>query len=193
MESNSSDAISPAMEQKFRELNLEKANQQPAEVPKTGNDSSVKVTKSEDDLDLGGSLKEQKKSLSMDEHCQQPGEPSPSVDTVDDIGIDCTREPDWQVVKSDNLPEKPQPNQVHNDKYWDERSLDQEIEGKDLQEELIRREQEDFARAAREGDDPGRSFQNEVLDPYYRGGNPPSEPPGSNNSLDSFIWNHILF
>ena len=80
MESNSSDAISPAMEQKFRELNLEKANQQPAEVPKTGNDSSVKVTKSEDDLDLGGSLKEQKKSLSMDEHCQQPGEPSPSVD-----------------------------------------------------------------------------------------------------------------
>ena len=106
---------------------------------------------------------------------------------MDDIGIDCTREPDWQVVKSDNLPEKPQPNQVHNDKYWDERSLDQEIEGKDLQEELIRREQEDFARAAREGDDPGRSFQNEVLDPYYRGGNPPSEPPGSNNSLDSFI------
>ena len=51
----------------------------------------------------------------------------PSVDIVDDIGIDCTREPDWQVVKSDNLPEKPQPNQVHNDKYWDERSLDQEI------------------------------------------------------------------
>ena len=91
------------------------------------------------------------------------------------------------MVKSDNLPEKPQPNQVHNDKYWDERSLDQEIEGKDLQKELIRREQEDFARAAREGDDPGRSFQNEVLDPYYRGGNPPSEPPGSNNSLDSFI------
>ena len=41
---------------------------------------------------------------------------------------------------------------------------------------MIRREMEDFARAVRAGDDPGRSFQNEVLDPYYGGGNPPSEP-----------------
>lgn len=123
----------------------------------------------------------------MDEHCGKPGEPPPSVDTVDDTGIDCTREPDWQVVKSDNLPEKPEPNQVHNDKYWDERSLDQQLEEVDLQEEMIRKEMEDFDRAARAGDDPGRSFQNEVLDPYYGGGNPPSEPPRSKNSLDSFI------
>ncbi|MEL0098668.1 MAG: hypothetical protein VW907_03845 [Opitutae bacterium] len=187
MESNASEGISPAMEQKFRELNLEKANQHPAEVPKTGNESSVKVTKSEEDLDLGGSLKDQQKPLSMDENCGKPGEPPPSVDIVDDTGIDCTREPDWQVVKSDHLPEKPEPTQVHNDKYWDERSIDRELQSKDLQDEMIRREMEDFDRAARAGDDPGRSFQNEVLDPYYGGGNPPSEPPGSNNSLDSFI------
>ena len=187
MESNATDGPSPTMEQKFRELNLEKANMQSTDVPKTGNQSSVKVTKSEDDLDLGGSLKEQKKPLSIDEHCQNPGDPPPSVDTVEDTGIDCTREPDWQVVKPDNLPEKPEPTQVHNDKYWDERSLDRELEDKDLQEEMIRREMEDFARAVRAGDDPGRSFQNEVLDPYYGGGNPPSEPPASNNSLDSFI------
>lgn len=187
MESNLPEGISPAMEQKHRELNLEKANMQAAEIPKTGNQTSIKVTKSEDDLDLGGSLKDQKKPLSMDEHCGKPGEPPPSVDTVDDTGIDCTREPDWQVVKSDNLPEKPEPNQVHNDKYWDERSLDQQLEEVDLQEEMIRKEMEDFDRAARAGDDPGRSFQNEVLDPYYGGGNPPSEPPRSKNSLDSFI------
>ena len=76
---------------------------------------------------------------------------------------------------------------MHNDKYWDERSLDQQLEEVDLQEEMIRKEMEDFDRAARAGDDPGRSFQNEVLDPYYGGGHPPSEPPRSKNSLDSFI------
>lgn len=187
MEANSTDGITPAMEQKFRELNLEKANQSAVEVPKMGNESSVKVTKSADDLDLGGSLKDQTPPKLMDQNCGKPGEPPPSVDTVDDPGIDCTREPDWQVVKPDNLPEKPEPTQVHNDKYWDERSLDRELEEVDLQEEMIRRELEDFDRAARAGDDPGRPFQNEVLDPYYGGGNPPSEQPGSNNSLDSFI------
>ncbi len=187
MESHPPDGISPAMEQRFRELNLEKSNQEPAEVPKTGNESSVKVTKSEEDLDLGGSLKDRNKPLIMDEHCQKPGEPTPSVDTVDDTGIDCTRDPDWQVVKSDSLPEKPEPNQVHNDKYWDERSLDQKFEDEDLQDEMIRKDMENFDRAARAADDPGRFFQNEVLDPYYGGGNPPSEPPGSKNSLDSFI------
>jgi hypothetical protein len=187
MESNSTEGLSPAYEQKFRELSQEKANQQAAEVPKTGNESSVKVTKSDEDLDLGGSLKDHNAAPIPKEHCEKPGEPIPSVDTVDDTGIDCTREPDWQVVKPDNLPEKPEPTQVHNDKYWDERSLDRELEDKDLQEELIREEMENFDRAAREGDDPGRSYQNEVLDPYYGGGNPPSENPGSTNSLDSFI------
>ena len=38
---------------------------------------------------------------------KNPYDPPPSVDTVEDTGIDCTREPDWQVVKPDNLPEKP--------------------------------------------------------------------------------------
>ena len=187
MESNSTEGLSPAYDQKFRELNQEKVNQQAAEVPKTGNESSVKVTKSEDDLDLGGSLKDQNQPFLSADHCEKPGEPVPSVDTVDDTGIDCTREPDWQVVKPDNLPEKPEPSQVHNDKYWDERSLDSELEDKDLQEEMIRKELENFDRAARDGDDAGRPFQNELLDPYYGGGNPPSERPGSSNSLDSFI------
>lgn len=187
MEPNSTEGLSPAYDQKFRELSQEKVNQQAAEVPKTGNESSVKVTKSEDDLDLGGSLKDHTQAQIPKEHCEKPGEPIPSVDTVDDTGIDCTREPDWQVVKSDELPEKPAPTQVHNDKYWDERSLDRELEDKDLQEEMIREEMENFDRAAREGDDPSRPFQNEVLDPYYGGGNPPSERPGSGNSLDSFI------
>lgn len=57
MEPNSTEGLSPAYDQKFRELSQEKVNQQAAEVPKTGNESSVKVTKSEDDLDLGGLLK----------------------------------------------------------------------------------------------------------------------------------------
>ena len=187
MEPNTTEGISPSIEQKFREINLEKANQQPAEVPKTGNESSVKVTKSEDDLDLGGSFKDQANAKPLDDHCEKPGEPAQSVDNVDDTGIDCSRDPDWRVVESDNLPEKPNPTQVHNDKYWDERSLDSKLEDQDLQEEMIRREMEDFDRAARSSDDPGRSFQNEVLDPYYGGGNPPSEPPASKNSLDSFI------
>ena len=102
MEPNTTDGISPSIEQKFREINLEKANQQPAEVPKTGNESSVKVTKSEDDLDLGGSLKDQANAKPMDDHCEKPGEPAQSVDNVDDTGIDCSRDPDWRVVESDD-------------------------------------------------------------------------------------------
>ena len=102
MESNATDGPSPAIEQKFRELNLEKSNMQSLELPKTGNESSVKVTKSEDDLDLGGSLKDQR-NLSQWMKIVKNRNPPPSVDIVEDTGIDCTREPDWQVVKSDNF------------------------------------------------------------------------------------------
>ena len=175
MEPNTTDGISPSIEQKFREINLEKANQQPSEVPKTGNESSVKVTKSEDDLDLGGSLKDQANAKPMDDHCEKPGEPAKSVDNVDDTGIDCSRDPDWRVVESDNLPEKPNPTQVHNDKYWDERSLDRETSDLSDEEKDLRENRKDFERAARENDDSGRTFQNDVLDPYYRSGSGSAE------------------
>ena len=110
-----------------------------------------------------------------------------SVDNIDDAGIDCTREPDWEVVKPTELPQEPGPSQFHNDRYWDERSLDRELEEKDLQEELIQQEMENFNKAAERAEDPSRSFQNEVLDPYYQSGSDPSEPPSAGHSLDSFI------
>ena len=37
------------------------------------------------------------------------------------------------------------------------------------------------------GEDFSRSYRNEVMDPYYKSGSDPSEPPSSGNSLDSFI------
>jgi len=187
MESSPNEGISPTTEQKYRELSLERENQIAAEVPQLGRESSVKVTKMSEDLDLGGSLKEHDRTAAGLESCSKPGEPTPSVDHIDDTGIDCTKDPDWKVVQDEPLLEKPQPHQVHNDKYWDERSLDRLANEKDLQEEMIRRESEDFDRAAHRSDDASRPFRNEVLDPYYGGGSPPSEPPSSSNSLDSFV------
>ena len=188
MESASGESISHAIEQKYRELMMEREHQPSEEVPEIGKDSSVKVTKMTEDLDLGGSLKENSNNHTADlANCALPGPPPPSVDNTDDTGIDCTKDPDWKVVQDEPLPEKPKPHQVHNDKYWDERSLDHLVAEKDLQEEMIRREKEDFDRAAHRADDASRPFRNEVLDPYYGGGSPPSEPPSSNNSLDSFV------
>ncbi|MEG3603933.1 MAG: hypothetical protein VX380_03270, partial [Verrucomicrobiota bacterium] len=110
-----------------------------------------------------------------------------SVDHVDDAGIDPTRDPDWEVVEPTALPNEPAPNQLHNDKYWDERSLDRELEDKDLQEELIREETEEFDQAAEIAEDFSRPYNNEVLDPYYRSGSQSSNPPSAGNSLDSFV------
>ena len=84
------------------------------------------------------------------------------------------------------LPPEPGPSQFHNDRYWDERSLDRELEEKDLQEEMIQKEMEDFNKAAELAEDL-RSFQNEILDPYYQGGSHPSDPPSAGHSLDSFV------
>ena len=67
-----------------------------------------------------------------------------------------------------NLPQEPGPSQFHNDRYWDERSLDRELQEKDLQEEMIQEEVDEFNKSAEIAEDPSRSFQNEVLDPYYQ-------------------------
>lgn len=186
MDPQAAEPISHLTENQFREQTIGREDRSVAEVPEMGRETSIKVTKPGEDLQLGGSLKEQV-SFVKEEHCSKPGEPAPSVDNKDDSGIDCTRDPDWQVVFPNELPDHPEPNQVHNDKYWDERSLDTELQNKDLQEQMIRRELESFDRAAHSADDAGRSFQNEVLDPYHAGGRPPSEPPSSSNSLDSFV------
>ena len=98
--------------------------------------------------------------------CPQPGVPPPSVDNTEEAGVDCTREP-WEVVESKNLPEDPQPSDIHTDKYWDERSLDSEI-----REETIKKYLNDNRkvneRSNEEIDEYGRPYQNEVLDPYYQ-------------------------
>jgi hypothetical protein len=143
-----------------------------------------RVTKLPEAYDLSGTLSEQNPK---DPTCQQPGETPESVDNIDDAGIDCTREPDWETVKPTALPDEPGPSQFHNDRYWDERSLDRELEEKDLQEKMIREEMEEFNKAAELAEDPSRSFQNEVLDPYYQTGSHPSNPPSAGHSLDSFV------
>jgi len=173
-------------ENKFREQSISSNEKSSSAVPEVGNQSSVKITKHGDDLDLGGSFQQNTNGKSP-EICAKPGEPAPSVDNLDDAGIDCTRDPDWKVVKSENFAETPQPSQVHNDKYWDERSLDTQLQKEDLQEKYIREEIESFEQAVNISQDEGRSFQNEVLDPYHAGGRPPSEPSSGSNSLDSFV------
>jgi hypothetical protein len=184
MEVQNNDSLGSLSENARREAQLKNEDQPVAEVPEIGQDSLNRVTKLPEAYDLSGSLSEQNQN---DSTCQQPGEVPESVDNVDDAGIDCTREPDWEVVKPTNLPEEPGPSQFHNDRYWDERSLDRELEEKDLQEEMIREEMEEFNKAAKLAEDPGRPFQNEVLDPYYQTGSHPSDPPSAGHSLDSFV------
>ena len=65
--------------------------------------------------------------------------------------------------------------------------MDRELEDKDLQEELIREETEEFDQAAEIAEDFSRPYNNEVLDPYYRSGSQSSNPPSAGNSLDSFV------
>jgi hypothetical protein len=65
--------------------------------------------------------------------------------------------------------------------------LDEDLQKKDLQQELIDQEVKAFNRAAERGEDFSRPYRNEVMDPYYQSGSDPSEPPSAGNSLDSFI------
>ena len=122
-----------------REMQLRRENESSLEIPNVGQDSSEKVTKVPDPIHLSGSLA-QDETLEQQFQTPQPGIPLESVDNVDDAGLDSTREPDWEVVKPTQLPPEPGPSQFHNDKFWDERSLERELEEKDLQEEMIERE-----------------------------------------------------
>ena len=169
-----------------REMQLRRENESSLEIPNVGQDSSEKVTKVPDPIHLSGSLA-QDETLEQQFQTPQPGIPLESVDNVDDAGLDSTREPDWEVVKPTQLPPEPGPSQFHNDKFWDERSLERELEEKDLQEQMIERETKDFNTAAERGEDFSRPNSNEILDPYYQSGSDPSEPPSSGHSLDSFI------
>ena len=186
MESSINDNIANAAEGIHREMNLKREEQPENEVPENGKGSSQKVTKSPEPIELSGSLSEDK-TLANQVQAPQPGDPMESVDNVDDAGIDPTRTPDWEVVKPTELPDEPGPSQFHNDRYWDERSLDRKIQDKDLQDELIEKEKESFNRAAERGEDFSRPNSNEILDPYYQSGSDPSEPPSAGHSLDSFI------
>jgi len=184
MESSINDHIST--ENLHREMQLRRENESTLDVPEVGEESSEKVTKSPEPIVLSGSFLNDQ-PLQEQANNQQPGLPSESVDNVDDAGIDPTRTPDWEVVKPTELPDEPGPSQFHNDRYWDERSLDRELQNKDLQDELIEKEKESFNRAAERGEDFSRPNSNEVLDPYYQSGSDPSEPPSAGHSLDSFI------
>ena len=186
MEVQNNDNSGNVLENARREAQLRNEDRSPVEVPELGHDSLNRVTKLPEAYDLSGSLSEHEQPADPST-CQQPGEPLESVDNVDDAGFDCTREPDWEVVKPTELPPEPGPSQFHNDRYWDERSLDRELEEKDLQEEIIRKDAEDFDKSAEFAEDPSRSFQNEVLDPYYQTGSHPSDPPSAGHSLDSFV------
>ena len=98
-------------------------------------------------IELGGNLSSED-SLENQLQCPQAGNPLPSVDNLDDAGLDCTRKPDWEVVKPTQLPEEPGPSQFHNDKYWDERSLDEDLQRKEIHQEIIDEEVKEFNRAA---------------------------------------------
>lgn len=186
MEIQNQEGVGRVTENARREQQIQNEEQPELEVPDIGKDSLNRVTKVPEAYELSGSLGEDSNSPNPST-CQQPGEPPESVDNVDDVGIDCTREPDWEVVKPTELPPEPGPSQFHNDRYWDERSLDRELEDQDLQEEMIQEEMDEFNKAAEIAEDPSRSFQNEVLDPYYQSGSHPSNPPSAGHSLDSFV------
>ena len=61
--------------------------------------------------------------------------------------------------QTDPVTEEAGPSQFHNDKFWDERSLDEELQKKDLQQEIIDREVKEFNKAAERGEDFSRPFE----------------------------------
>ena len=176
MESSINDNVSNVSENVHREMQLKREDQPNLDVPEVAQESSQKVTKSPEPIELTGSF-HQEKTLANQFQAPQPGEPMESVDNVEDPGIDGTRQPDWEVVKPTQLPPEPGPSQFHNDRYWEERSLDRELQDKELQEKMIRQETESFNRTAETADDSGRSDSNEVLDPYFQSSSDTSDPP----------------
>ena len=105
-----------------RQVHLNQMDTNHLEVPKVGEDNLNRVTQSSEPYNFSKSSSEENNHQPY-QHCEKPGVPIPSVDNTDDAGVDCTREPDWQVVRENDLHDHPKPEQVHNDRYWDERSL----------------------------------------------------------------------
>ena len=119
-------------------------------------------------------------SLENQLQCPQAGNPLPSVDNLDDAGLDCTK-PDWEVVKPTQLPEEPGPSQFHNDKYWDERSLDEDLQKKEIHQEIIDEEVKNSI--DRQQEDFSRPFRNDASTPTTK-----AEVILRNHLLPGHIW-----
>jgi len=180
MDTSSSGEVKAAAEMARRDIQLRRDDQPSHEVPENAQDSSEKVTQSPEPIEVTGELASQVADN------PKPGIPLETVDNVDQSGLDSTRDPDWQVLGKTALPSEPDSTNIHKDEYWEERSEDRELQDKDLQEEMIREDMESFDQAAEAAEDFSRSNTNDVLDPYYRSGSQPSNPPSSGTSLDSF-------
>ena len=167
MDVQNKDSIGITSDIHSRQVHLNQMDTNHLEVPKVGEDNLNRVTQSSEPYNFSKSSSEENNHQPY-QHCEKPGVPIPSVDNTDDAGVDCTREPDWQVVRENDLHDHPKPEQVHNDRYWDERSLDREISDQDHQTKLLYDEQYISDRARNEIDEYGRPFKNEVLDPYYQ-------------------------
>ena len=177
--SNSAEVLSAA-EMARRDMQLRRDDQPNNEVPENAVDSSIKVTQTSEPIELTGELATQ---LGDNPH---PGIPLETVDNLEQSGLDPTRNPDWETLQDHELPPEPESGNIHKDEYWEERSEDRELQDKDLQEEMIREDLESFDKSSEIAEDFSRSNSNEVLDPYYRSGSHPSDPPSAGSSLDSF-------
>jgi hypothetical protein len=177
--SNSADVLSAA-ETARRDMQLRRDDRPDNEVPENAVDSSEKVTQASEPIELTGELATQHGDNS------NPGIPLETVDNIEQAGLDSTRNPDWETLEKSQLPPEPTSGQLHKDEYWEERSEDRELQDKDLQEEAIREDIESFDQSAQIAEDFSRANSNEVLDPYYRSGSHPANPPSAGSSLDSF-------
>ena len=104
VDSSTNPSISSLNDASYKELQLNREDQSKIEVPDSGHESAIKVTKLPEPIELGGNLSSED-SLENQMKCPQAVNPLPSVDNLDDAGIDCTRKPDWEVVKPTQLPE----------------------------------------------------------------------------------------
>ena len=180
LHNSNSPEIAAAAEMARRDSQLRREDLPDNEVPDHGVESSRKVTKNPEPIELSGEL------ASRAEDNPKPGIPLETVDNLEQSGLDSTRDPDWEVVGETQLPPEPTSGNLHKDTYWEERSEDRELQDVDLQEEMIREEMESFDQASEVAEDFSRPNNNELLDPYYRTGSHPSNPPSSGTSLDSF-------
>ena len=102
MEIHNKDDLAIQNQYTHRELqNHEESNRQ-LEVPAVGQDDLKRVTKTSEPFDLSDSLRDDSSNENQ-QQCGKPGIPLPSVDNFDKTGIDCTRDPNWEVIRNDTL------------------------------------------------------------------------------------------